>query len=108
MNTHAVWIVVTISVVTVALRFLPFLIFNGKRKTPEHILYLGRVLPPAIMGMLVIYCLRDMSFAEPVQWLPAVTASVLVAVLYGWKRNSLISIIGGTAFYMAMLALFGA
>ena len=51
------------SIVTILLRFLPFLIWSGKRKTPPYILYLGRVLPPAIIGMLVIYCLKDISFA---------------------------------------------
>ena len=57
-------IIAAIALVTIALRFLPFLIFSGKRKTPAYISYLGKVLPFAIMGMLVVYCLRNISFTS--------------------------------------------
>ena len=63
MNIHGILIVAVVAIVTIALRFLPFFIFGGKRKTPEAILYLGKVLPYAIMGMLVIYCLRSITTA---------------------------------------------
>lgn len=61
MNLHSVLVVAVVAIVTIAFRFLPFLIFGEKRKIPEVILYLGKVLPYAIMGMLVIYCLRGIT-----------------------------------------------
>ncbi len=89
--------------VTAALRFLPFLIFGGKRKTPETVLYLGKVLPCAIMGMLVVYCLRGMSFTSVGGFLPQLIAGALTAGLYLWRKNSLLSILGGTACYMLLI-----
>ena len=59
---HSVWIIVVATLVTMATRFLPFLIFGSGRKTPEIVTYLGKVLPCAIMGMLVVYCFKDVSF----------------------------------------------
>ncbi len=91
------------ALVTAALRFLPFLIFGGKHKTPKTVLYLGKVLPCAIMGMLVVYCLRGMSFSVPVGFLPQLIAGGLTVLLYLWKKNSLISILGGTACYMLLI-----
>ena len=89
--------------VTAALRFLPFLIFGGKRKTPETVLYLGKVLPCAIMGMLVVYCLRGMTFSSVGGFLPQLIAGALTAGLYLWRKNSLLSILGGTACYMLLI-----
>lgn len=89
--------------VTAGLRFLPFLIFGGKNKTPKTVLYLGKVLPCAIMGMLVVYCLRGMSFSAPAGFLPQLIAGGLTVLLYLWKKNSLISILGGTACYMLLI-----
>ena len=89
--------------VTAALRFLPFLIFGGKRKTPETVLYLGKVLPCAIMGMLVVYCLRGMTFSSVGGFLPQLIAGALTARLYLWRKNSLLSILGGTACYMLLI-----
>lgn len=91
------------ALVTAALRFLPFLIFGGKRKTPETVLYLGKVLPCAIMGMLVVYCLRGMSFTSVGGFLPQLIAGALTAGLYLWRKNSLLSILGGTACYMLLI-----
>ena len=89
--------------VTAALRFLPVLIFGGKRKTPETVLYLGKVLPCAIMGMLVVYCLRGMTFSSVGGFLPQLIAGALTAGLYLWRKNSLLSILGGTACYMLLI-----
>ncbi|MBQ6614603.1 MAG: AzlD domain-containing protein [Clostridia bacterium] len=99
------WILVAvISAVTVLLRFLPFLIF-GRRKTPEIVLYLGRVLPFSVMGMLVIYCLRTISFAATPYGLPELISVALVVLLHILKRNTLLSIVGGTACYMLLCQL---
>ena len=102
-RTHAALLVAIMSAVTILLRFLPFLIWSGKRKTPAYILYLGKVLPPAIIGMLVVYCLKDVSFAAAPFGAPELIAGVCVVCLQVWRRNSLISILGGTLIYMLLV-----
>lgn len=102
-NMHGVLIVAVISLVTIGLRFLPFLIFNGKRSTPEFVTYLGRILPYAIMGMLVVYCLKGISITAAPYGLPEFIACVAVVLLHLWKRNTLISIVGGTVCYMLLV-----
>lgn len=104
-DLHTWYVVAVISLVTVMLRFLPFVIFNGSRKTPKIIEKLGRILPYAVIGMLVVYCLKDLSFTSPSKYLPAVIACLIVGVLYVWKRNTLISIICGTACYMFLVQM---
>ena len=100
---HAALLVAIMSAVTILLRFLPFLIWSGKRKTPKYILYLGKVLPPAIIGMLVIYCLKDISFAAAPFGVPELIAGAGVVLLQVWRRNSLLSILGGTVLYMFLV-----
>ena len=90
----------TISIFTIVLRFLPFLIFNGNRPVPKIVSYLGNVLPCAIMAMLVVYCLKNVSFSKASFWLPELFSVIATATLHIWKRNTLLSIIGGTACYM--------
>lgn len=102
---HSALIIAVAGLVTVALRFLPFLIFGGKRETPAYISYLGRVLPSAIMAMLVVYCLRNISFAAAPHGLPELIACIVVVLLHVWRRNSIISILGGTACYMLLVQL---
>ena len=99
---HDVLLIAVAGLVTMATRFLPFLIFGEKRKTPAIIEYLGKVLPCAIMGMLVVYCLKDVSFLSAPFGLPELIACVVVAALHVWKRNSLLSIGGGTVCYMLL------
>ncbi|MBR6748193.1 MAG: AzlD domain-containing protein [Clostridia bacterium] len=100
------WLLVTvIALVTAGIRFLPFLIFNVQRKTPAIIDKLGRVLPCAIMGMLVVYCLKGTRFDTPGGFLPPLIACLVVGVLHIWKRNTLLSIICGTVCYMALVQL---
>jgi len=100
---HTWGIVAVAALVTAALRFLPFLIFNDNRTIPPLIEKLGRILPYAIMGMLVVYCFKGISFASLSGFLPALLAAALVCLLHVWKRNNLLSIIGGTVFYMLLL-----
>ena len=104
-NLHAALMIAVIALVTAALRFLPFLIFGENRKTPPIIEYLGKVLPFAIMGMLVIYCLKDISLLRFPYGLPELLACAAVVVLHVWKRNSLLSIGGGTVCYMLLVQL---
>ena len=104
-KTHVVLTIAVASLVTVGLRFLPFLIFSGKRQTPPVIAYLGKVLPYAVMGMLVVYCLKDISLLRKPFGLPEIISCVVVAALHVWKRNSLFSIGGGTVCYMLLIQL---
>jgi branched-subunit amino acid transport protein AzlD len=102
-DLHAALIVAVTAAVTIALRFLPFLIFGENRKTPDIVAYLGKVLPFAIMGMLVVYCLKGVSFADAPFGIPELLSCALVAGLHVWKRNTLLSIAGGTVCYMLLV-----
>ncbi len=100
---NAAILVAAMSLVTILLRFLPFLIFRDQ--TPDYIAYLGKVLPSAIVGMLVIYCLKDVNLTSSSHGLPELAAGAAVVGLYIWKRNSLLSILMGTAIYMILIQL---
>lgn len=93
----ALILVIISGAVTAFLRFIPFIAFS--KKTPAFILYLGRVLPYSVMAMLVVYCLRNTG----AYFLPEALSCLLVIVLHVWKRNTLLSIIAGTALYMLMI-----
>ncbi len=104
-TTHAILTVAVCALVTAGLRFLPFLIFGGARKTPAVISYLGKVLPYAIMGMLVVYFLKGVQLAAAPHGLPEFIAVAAVALLHVRWRNTLVSIAGGTALYMVLIQL---
>lgn len=95
---HSLVLVIVMGVVTMILRFLPFLVFSNN--TPAPILYLGKVLPYSIMAMLVVYCLRNIDFLSGSHGITEVSATILVIVLHKWKHNTLFSILFGTLFYM--------
>ena len=104
-NTY-IWLsVAIIALLTAALRFLPFALFGNGRKTPKIIEKLSSMLPYAIMGMLVVYCLKGTSFSSLGGFLPALIASAVVVLLHAWKRNTLLSIISGTVCYMLLVQL---
>ena len=102
LNLHAALLVGVMSATTIFLRALPFLVFRDNKKTPRLVLYLGRVLPHAIVGMLVIYCLKDVEPMRAPYGLPELLAGILVILLQKWKRNSLVSILAGTLIYMVI------
>ncbi len=102
-DLHTWTVVAVIALVTAALRFLPFVVFGGGRKTPKIIDKLGKMLPYSIMGMLVVYCLKDISITSVASYLPALMACLVVGGLYVWKRNTLISIVAGTVCYMFLV-----
>ncbi len=104
-DTYALSAILVMSAVTITLRFLPFLIFGGKEKTPEFIKYLGKVLPYAIMGMLAVYCLKDVNTDSASNWLPTLAGVLITAILQTWKRNSICSILSGTVVYMVLLRI---
>ncbi len=102
---HSAALVAVMAAVTILLRFLPFLIFRADRPIPAYVVYLGHVLPPAIIGMLVIYCLKDTAVTAAPYGLPELVAALSVVALQVWKRNSLLSILSGTVIYMLLVQL---
>ena len=100
---YTLLVILVITVVTAALRFAPFFIFSSERPVPKFVSYLGRVLPYSIMAMLVVYCLKGISFEKAPFGLPELISVILVAVLHIWKRNTLLSIICGTICYMVCI-----
>lgn len=100
--------IVTIGMVilgTALTRFLPFLIFPAGRPTPKYIQYLGKVLPAAVFGLLVVYCLKDVSLFTGSHGLPEMISIAAVAGLHLWKRQMLLSIAGGTVCYMLLVQM---
>lgn len=104
-DLHSGLLVAVIVLVTVLLRALPFIIFGGKRKTPGFITYLSQVLPCAIIGMLVVYCLRGVELFKAPYGLPELLAGGAVVVLHLWKKNTLLSIALGTVLYMLLVQM---
>lgn len=88
---------------TVLTRFLPFLLFPSGKPTPKYIQYLGKVLPPAVFGLLVLYCLKNVSLFAGSHGIPEFIAIAVVAGLHLWKRQMLVSIAGGTVCYMLLV-----
>ena len=96
-------LVAVMAVVTFLTRALPFLLFGRGGEPPKAVLYLGRFLPPAVIAMLIVYCCREMRFTEPGGWLPGLIAGLAVVVLHIWKKNDMLSIVGGTILYMVLV-----
>jgi branched-subunit amino acid transport protein AzlD len=88
---------------TALTRFLPFWVFKPGRKPPAVIGYLGRALPPAMLALLVVYCLRDTNLRAAPHGLCEALGCAVVALLHLWRKNALLSIFGGTAVYMALV-----
>lgn len=104
MNYLLLMIAVT-SLCTILLRALPFLVFRGKRKVPQIVEYLGNTLPPAIMVILVIYCIKGISLKMNPYGIPELLGILAVAVLHVWKRNILLSVGLGTILYMFLIQI---
>ena len=98
--------IITVAVVvlgTMTTRFLPFLIFPEGKEPPAVITYLGTVLPYAVIGLLVVYCLKNVRFFAGSHGIPEIAASAVVVGLHVWKRNTLLSIAVGTVLYMFLI-----
>ena len=118
---QAIASIAVMALVTFLTRALPFLLFDRKGSPPKLVLYLGRVLPPAVIAMLIVYCLRGVDFGATVSlltgggwdsralllaaasWAPQLIAALAVVLLHLWKRNNLLSIFGGTILYMVLV-----
>lgn len=94
--------VAVMALVTAGLRFAPFLLLGGRR-TPRLVVYLGRVFPCATVGLLAVYGLKSVSFAAAGSFVPQLLAAALVVFSYVYKRNTMMSIVGGTVFYMVLV-----
>ena len=99
----AVASIAVMAVVTFLTRALPFLLFDRGAAPPKIILYLGKVLPPAIIAMLIVYCLKDISFLAVGGWAPQLISVGVVVALHLWLHNNLVSIFGGTILYMFLV-----
>ena len=96
-------LVAVMAAATFLTRALPFLLFGRGGEPPKVVLYLGRFLPPAVIAMLIVYCYREMDFAQPAGWLPGLIAGLAVVALHVWRKNNMLSIVGGTILYMALV-----
>lgn len=103
--TEQVIIIALVALTTMTTRFLPFVIFKSSRPTPKFLTYLGRVLPPAVFGMLVVYCLKDLSFAVPSYGIPELVGVAVTVLLHLAFRKMLLSIVGGTGVYILLVNL---
>ncbi len=103
--TEQIIIIGVVVLGTMLTRFLPFLVFPGNKETPKYIQYLGKVLPSAVFGLLVIYCLKSVNLLTGSHGLPELIAIIVVVVLHLWKRQMLLSIAGGTICYMLLVQL---
>ena len=105
MNNHAIVVLIVMGAVTLATRILPVLIFGRGEKVPDYIMYLGRVVPYTAMGLLIVYCLKDISISDAPHGIPELIALAIVSGSYLWKRNTILSVVVGTAAYMLMIQM---
>ena len=100
---HSIEIIAVAAIITLFIRAIPFVAFGGKREVPVTVTYLGKVLPPAIMVILVIYCIKGIHLLSGSHGIPELLSIAVVTALHVWKRNTLLSIAVGTSFYMILV-----
>lgn len=100
---RSVIIIVLVAITTLSTRAIPFILFPEGKKIPKSVEYLGKVLPPAVIGMLVVYCFKSVNPLSFSFGLPELTAGAVVVILHVWKRNNLLSIGAGTVLYMILV-----
>ena len=100
---HSIEIIAVAAIITLFIRAIPFVAFGGKREVPITVTYLGKVLPPAIMVILVIYCIKGIHLLSGSHGIPELLSIAVVTALHVWKRNTLLSIAVGTSFYMILV-----
>lgn len=107
-NIYTLSSILVMALITFVIRVAPFVFFGKDKTTPKYIVYIGKYLPPAIIAMLIIYCLRNINILSSPFGIPEAIGIVAVTLLHIWKRNNLISILGGTALYMVCVQfIFG-
>ena len=100
---RSICIILAVAITTFITRFIPFAVFPRGKEIPKVVQYLGKVLPPAVIGMLVVYCLKSAEIISFPYGLPELIAGAVVVVLHIWKRNNLLSIGVGTILYMLLV-----
>ena len=103
MSVYPLLLILTAAVVTIAIRFAPFLLFSRGKELPKWVKYLGNILPPAVMSVLLVYCLRSVNITAVGHGIPELISVAAVILLHMWKRNTLLSIGVGTILYMILL-----
>ena len=101
--SNVIFSIIVMAVITALLRFLPFIIFRGDKKTPDFIAYLGKVLPYSIMGMLVVFCLKSVDFKSGVHGIPEIVSILVIVLAHWWKKNTILSILAGTICYVVIV-----
>ncbi len=104
-DKYIIMVIAVMAIVTILLRFLPFIIFDHGEQLPGGITYLGKVLPPAIMSMLLVYCLRNINLVEGNHGFPELVCIGVTMLMHNWKRNTLLSIGAGTVLYMIIIQI---
>lgn len=102
-DKYIIMVIIVMTLVTMLLRFLPFILFDHGEHPPKWITYLGKVLPPAVMSMLLIYCIRNIDLFAGTHGLPELVCVAVAMLLHSWKRNTLLSIGVSTVLYMVMI-----
>ena len=100
---RSVVIILLVAVTTLVTRAIPFILFPEGKEVPKAVAYLGKVLPPAVIGMLVVYCFKTIEITSAPFGLPEIIAGIAVVLLHIWKRNNLLSIGAGTILYMVLV-----
>lgn len=103
--TQQITMIAMVVLGTMLTRFVPFLVFPSGKPTPKYIQYLGKVLPSAVFGLLVIYCLKDVRLLSGSHGIPEFIGVSTVVLLHFWKKNMFLSIAGGTVIYMLLVQM---
>lgn len=102
-DIYTLFVILIIALITFIIRATPFIFFGNGKETPKYITYLGKHLPSSVIAMLIIYCLKSVNITSYPFGLPELAGIISVVFLHLWKRNNLISIIGGTVIYMIIV-----
>lgn len=101
--SHSIMIIAVMALVNITIRALPFILFRKENKTPKSVEYLGKVLPPAMMSFLIIYCIRSVDVSAGTHGIPELIGIATAMILHAWKRNTLLSIGTATVVYMILV-----
>ncbi|HCK25320.1 MAG TPA: branched-chain amino acid transporter AzlD [Bacteroides graminisolvens] len=102
-TTEQIITIAVMAIAVIATRFLPFLIFTSRERTPHFVRFLGKYLASAVFGMLIIYCMKDVQLSESNHAIPQLLGILVCVVLHLWRKNMLLTIAGGTLFYMLLV-----
>ena len=104
-DTNALILIAVMGAVTMAARLLPYFIFGTRETIPPLVIYLGKIIPYAAMGMLIVYSLKDVSISEAPHGIPEAISVAAVAISYVWKRSTIFSVLAGTILYMVLVQM---